>query len=570
MVSQTYMLAGRAFELALQQERDEESEGDLTAITEADIQAEELLYAAYRRCHFIKIRLEAKGIKLQAYLDRGGRRSRRPTRHQIFEDRLRADYSGLKEKIEDGVVVTEKTDALFTERAFYRRFRMSPEKFAEIFNAVSHVDTGIPEFLVRPDVALRIGASALQKIVSTFRQLAYGCTADIAEEYTGVQEEQGRKTMLAFCRWLDVFYGPKFLGAWTVEAIRKEMAINAARGFTGMLGSIDCTHWGWKNCPMVWAGQYHDRSGIRSVIAEAVAGSDMYFWHAEVGFPGAINDIQVLARSSFSMIYLESPAVNEVYYIGGVKFTGAFFLADGIYPPSAYFMKTIGEPSTEAEQHFARMQEGCRKDVERAFGRLLSKWHILDRAARTWFLPNIKVIWKGCFILHNITLRDNQATGHDSDDEGERTVQLRREHARVRALRRARAGLEEVAAGAEDGEGGERTRGEGARAERQRLRRERRRERGGRNRARGAGRGNGVRSSVYEMMDDADEAHDHLRRGVDMGVAPEAVQEVLVALRHAECPETHRLRKQKTIEALWMNRGSTSGPAGEDLLPPSE
>ena len=89
MVSQTYMLARRAFEVALQQERDEESEGSEPGMSVADSQAEELLYAAYRRCHFNKIRLETKRIKLQAYLDRGGRRSRRPTRHQVFEDRIR-------------------------------------------------------------------------------------------------------------------------------------------------------------------------------------------------------------------------------------------------------------------------------------------------------------------------------------------------------------------------------------------------------------------------------------------------------------------------------------------------
>ena len=381
--------------------------------------------------------------------------------------------------------------------------------------------------------------------------------ADIAEEYTGVKEEQGRKTMIAFCSWLDVFHGPEFLGAWTTETVRKEMAINAARGFTGMLGSIDCTHWGWKNCPMVWAGQYHDRTGIRSVIAEAVAGHDMYFWHAEVGFPGAINDIQVLARSEFMIQYLESPAVNEVYYIGGQKFTRAYFLADGIYPPIACLMGSISAPSTEADRHFAKMQEGCRKDVERAFGRMLSKWHILDSAARTWFLPNIKTIWKGCFILHNITLRDNQATGHDNDDEGESTRQLRWEHARVRNLRRERAALGEVAEGPEDGEVGERSRGAGVRAERQRLRRARRRLRGGRNRARVAGGANCLRTSMYERVHEADEAHDHLTRGVDLGVPPE---ELLVALRRAECAEIHRLRKQKTIQALWMNRGSTSGP----------
>ena len=59
------------------------------------------------------------------------------------------------------MITVKETDALFAERSFYRRFRMGPKKFAEIFKLVSAIDTGIPEFLVRPDVAHRIGASAL-------------------------------------------------------------------------------------------------------------------------------------------------------------------------------------------------------------------------------------------------------------------------------------------------------------------------------------------------------------------------------------------------------------------------
>ena len=86
----------------------------------------------------------------------------------------------------------------------------------------------------------------------------------------------------------------------------------------------------------------------------------------------------------------------------------------GIYPNYAFLMKSISNPGTEKEKLFAKSQEGCRKDVERAFGRLLSKWHILDVACKSWFLKNVCRIWKACFILHNMTLRDNQAGGNGS------------------------------------------------------------------------------------------------------------------------------------------------------------
>ena len=128
------------------------------------------------------------------------------------------------------------------------------------------------------------------------------------------------------------------------------------------------------------------------MIAKAIAGHDMYFWHCSLGFPGSLNDIQVVGRGTLSMAYVESPASFFKYKIGDEDFEGAYFLADGIYPNYAYLMKTIPHHATDKEKHFAQKQEGCRKDVERAFGRLLSKWRILDCAATTWFLPNVKKI----------------------------------------------------------------------------------------------------------------------------------------------------------------------------------
>ena len=199
-----------------------------------------------------------------------------------------------------------------------------------------------------------------------------------------------------------------------------------------MLGSIDCTHWEWKNCPVPWQGQFQDRNGHRSVIAEAIAGHDMYFWHVFLGCPGSLNDLNVMGVSSLASTYMESAARTMKYTVGDTEFEGAFFLADGIYPSYAYLMKTISNPTNPKEKLFAKKQEGCRKDVERAFGRLLSKWHILNVAARTWFLGNVKKIWRACFILHNMTIRDNDNTGYNSDTARVRACDQRREQERIR------------------------------------------------------------------------------------------------------------------------------------------
>ena len=64
-----------------------------------------------------------------------------------------------------------------------------------------------------------------------------------------------------------------------------------------MIGSIDCMHWEWKNCPAGWKGMYQGRSRTATVILEAVASRDLWIWHAFFGTPGSCNDINVLQRS---------------------------------------------------------------------------------------------------------------------------------------------------------------------------------------------------------------------------------------------------------------------------------
>ncbi|CAN1290215.1 hypothetical protein LINPERPRIM_LOCUS20599 [Linum perenne] len=48
-----------------------------------------------------------------------------------------------------------------------------------------------------------------------------------------------------------------------------------------MLGSIDCMHWPWKNCPVAWKGQFtRGDQGIPTIMLEAVASQDLWIWHA--------------------------------------------------------------------------------------------------------------------------------------------------------------------------------------------------------------------------------------------------------------------------------------------------
>src|SRR4051812_21934269 len=92
---------------------------------------------------------------------------------------------------------------------------------------------------------------------------------------------------------------------------------------------------------------------------------------------GTLSDINVLQQSHLfaKLASGDAPACN--YTINGHEYKKGYYLADGIYPPSCTFVKSIKEPKTKRQCEFARVQEEARKDIEIAFGVLQSRFAIV-------------------------------------------------------------------------------------------------------------------------------------------------------------------------------------------------
>jgi hypothetical protein len=145
-----------------------------------------------------------------------------------------------------------------------------------------------------------------------------------------------------------------------------------------------------------------------TMILEVVASHDLWIWHSFFGLPGANNDINVIDRSPLLDSFMCSASVfNNIRYElnGKYRFRG-YFLTDGIYPDYGVFVKPISNPINEKEKYFTKMQESAQKDVERAFGVLQSRFHILAKPCKLWFLQDIECIVKTCIILHNMILKE--------------------------------------------------------------------------------------------------------------------------------------------------------------------
>lgn len=311
-------------------------------------------------------------------------------------------------------------DAVYTDKLFRRRFRMKKRLLQKILNDIEN--SGNEFFTQKPDACGKPGASPLQKVTAALRMLAKGVSADSLDDYVRLGESTVLRCLKEFCATIVDLYGEEYLRQPTEQDIQRLLKENEDRGFPGCLGSVDCMHWKWKNCPRAWAGQFSGKEKEPTLVLEAVASKDLWFWHCFFGLPGSLNDINVLERSPLFDDLLQGKAPPCSYSIRGTPRSMGYYLADGIYPRWPTFVQTFSQPDTPMKRLFAKKQEARRKDVERAFDVLQARWHILTRPSTLWFREDMAVIVRACVILHNMIVEDQRG-----DREADPVLQEERE-----------------------------------------------------------------------------------------------------------------------------------------------
>ncbi|XP_020254084.1 uncharacterized protein LOC109831156 [Asparagus officinalis] len=241
----------------------------------------------------------------------------------------------------------------FGEDMFRRRYRMSRSLFLRIVDAVKDHDY---YFQQRSDGLGRMRLSPLQKVTAIFRMLAYGLPADATDEYVKIGESTAIESMTKFCRAMVEIFAERYLRTPNANDIARLLYIGKNMGFQ------ECTN----------------------------------------------NDINVLESSNIFSNLAQGIAPPAHYVIQGKEYNMGYYLADGIYPKWATIVQTIQQPQGRKKKYFAMKQEACRKDVERAFGVLQSRFAIVAGSARFWKKHVLHDIMTACIIMHNMIIEDER------------------------------------------------------------------------------------------------------------------------------------------------------------------
>jgi hypothetical protein len=250
------------------------------------------------------------------------------------------------------------------------------------------------------------------KILFPLQMLANGTSPSAHQNYYQMGETTARRALKKLCR---LIYQSDDLRERFFRKMTQLDAQNAANlhrevhGIEGMVGSLDCMHVGWKNCPVAWQGQYQSgKEGYPSLVLEAMADYNLFFWHASFGWAGTLNDLNIWEGSELHKGFLDgtwSETIDFPFTINQQEFTKLFVLVDGIYPELARFVKPLSEPVGPNKVAYSKWQESSRKDIERTFGVLQRKFHILVKHMELWYREEIEQIVMACIILHNWMVR---------------------------------------------------------------------------------------------------------------------------------------------------------------------
>lgn len=172
----------------------------------------------------------------------------------------------------------------------------------------------------------------LQMLVSAFRVVAYGESTDRSDEYVCFSSSTVESALKKLVEYRVSEFGAVILRPPNGAELDIILKPNTERGIPGCIGTLDCSWWEGRNCPTGRAGIYQNLKYKRSVVIETVCDEDLYIWYLFVGFPGSMNDLNVMLQSPLyhDVTVGNGPPRGKPFTINNTTRTLLYYLVDGM------------------------------------------------------------------------------------------------------------------------------------------------------------------------------------------------------------------------------------------------
>jgi len=245
------------------------------------------------------------------------------------------------------------------------------------------------------------------KLLISLRILGRGVTQDDISEPSYVSESHCGAIFRKFITNFSRLFKDEFIKLPTPSELESSMKAYAAVGFPGCVGSIDCTHIRWWNCPSKHRNSCHGKEGYPSLGFQMIVDPSKRIQYVSQAYFGTLNDQNICDVDP--IIYNDTSGIlnvardRQVLYKdvaydlydenGNIqRIKGGYLISDGGYPPLSVFMNPNCRRFDTAAVYWSEFLESVRKDVECTFGIVKSRFRGLMLEA---------AVHSAC-ILHNM------------------------------------------------------------------------------------------------------------------------------------------------------------------------
>jgi len=184
-------------------------------------------------------------------------------------------------------------------------------------------------------------------------------------------------------------------------------------GIPQVIGCIDGTHIPIKR-PSDNPQDYFCYKMKYSLNIQAICDEKGYFTDVEIKWPGSVHDARVYANSSINkaLVSHKFPSIYQEL-LPGYTPVPQILLGDPAYPLLPNIMKEYANCIEDRHLTFNTYLRSARNQIECAFGRLKSRWRILNRPVDVDLNISVQMIYC-CFVLHNYCELNTQDISNDA------------------------------------------------------------------------------------------------------------------------------------------------------------